>query len=80
MAWLMRSNRAAVSSMREPIGTRTCIRICPESTVGKKLLPRNGTSTAAMNPVTNQRRLVSASRSRPMYPARNRSKRLSNPR
>ena len=50
----MRSNSRAVSSMRVPGWARTCIRICPESTAGKKFSPRNGqrpkeTTTQARN-------------------------------
>ena len=37
------SNSAAVSSMRVPIGARTCREIAPASTAGKKFSPRNGT-------------------------------------
>ncbi|MNR06698.1 hypothetical protein D3C85_1227830 [compost metagenome] len=33
-----------VVSRRVPTGVRTCIRICPESTAGKKFRPRDGTS------------------------------------
>ena len=41
----MRWNSAALSSMREPTGARTCSVIWPASTDGKKLRPRNGTSS-----------------------------------
>ena len=58
-----------VSSMRVPIGGRTCRAIWPVSTEGKKFEPRNGasakdTSTKARKPVTNSRRRTIASASR----------------
>jgi len=40
MACSTRSHRRAVSSMRVPVGARTCMRIWPESTVGKKFLAK----------------------------------------
>ncbi len=50
----------ADSSTRVPTGARTCIRIWPESTDGKKLRPRNGArandaTTKTMKPVMNSR-------------------------
>ena len=46
--------RAAVSSMRMPTGARTCIKIWPPSTCGKKLRPRKGASRKEIS--TNPRK------------------------
>ena len=56
----------AVSSTRVPTWVRTCIRMLPASTAGKKLRPRNGTSakdapTTQRKPITNTGRCASAS-------------------
>jgi hypothetical protein len=59
------AKRLAVSSTRVPTGTRAWISTWPESTDGKKLLPRKGTSrkdsaTTAMKPIRKGRRCAIA--------------------
>ncbi len=63
------ANIAEAVSMRVPTGGRTCRVICPESTEGKKLEPRNGArpneaTTTTRKPITNRRRCSSAMASR----------------
>ena len=62
----MRSHSTPVSSIRVPIGARTCILISLLSASGKKLRPRKGarqsdSATAAMKPATKRRGAASAS-------------------
>ena len=71
IAFCTSANWLALSSTRVPTWVRTCIRIEPESTEGKKLRPRYGTSrneaaTKPRKPITNSGRrcIAIVSRSR----------------
>ena len=71
IAFWTSANWLALSSTLVPIWVRTCIRIEPASTDGKKLRPRNGTSrneaaTMPRKPITKngRRRIAIVGRSR----------------